>query len=161
VSGAVIRRYQAADFDPVNDLWRRARVQAFPDFQARKGHTAEEDRAYFRRVVLVRNELWVAELDGHAVGFMAITGNFIDQLYVDPEHQRRGIGHALIAHARQLSPTGLRLFTFQSNANGRAFYEKEAVKFGVSPPPEFEPDVEYRWRPGERRGGLRLFPERG
>ena len=31
----------------------------------------------------------------------------------------------------------------------RAFYEKygfTAEKFGVSPPPESEPDVEYHWR---------------
>jgi hypothetical protein len=33
----VIRRYEPADFDAVNDLWRRARLRAFPDFQARKG----------------------------------------------------------------------------------------------------------------------------
>jgi GNAT superfamily N-acetyltransferase len=149
VSRASIRPYRPADFDPVNDLWRRARLQAFPDFQARKGYTAEEDRAFFRTVVLVKHELWVAEVNGVAVGFMAIVGDFIDQLYVDPDHQRRGVGHALIEHARQLSPSGLRLFTFQSNANGRAFYEKEGfavAKFGVSPPPESEPDVEYRWR---------------
>jgi hypothetical protein len=33
----------------------------------------------------------------------------------------------------------------------RSFYEKQgfvAVYSGVSPPPESEPDVEYRWRPG-------------
>jgi hypothetical protein len=31
-------------------------------------------------------------------------------------------------------------------------YEKhgfKAVKFGLSPPPESAPDVEYRWRPAD------------
>ena len=76
--------------------------------------------------------------------------DFIDQLYVDPDHQRKGIGSALIAHAKRLSPSGLRLFTLQINANGRAFYDNAgfvAVRFGVSPPPESEPDVEYHWAP--------------
>jgi GNAT superfamily N-acetyltransferase len=148
MSQAIVRLYRPEDFDPVNDLWRRARVQALPEFQARMGHTAEADRAYFRTVVLVKNDVWVAELGGRPAGFMAIACDFIDQLYVDPDHQRRGIGHTLLAHAKQLSPSGLRLFTLQINANGRAFYEKEGfavVKFGVSPPPESEPDVEYRW----------------
>jgi ribosomal protein S18 acetylase RimI-like enzyme len=146
----LIRRYRPDDFHAVNDLWRRARLHAFPDFQARKGHTAEEDREYFREVVQVKNDLWVAEVDGHPAAFMAIAGDFIDQLYVAPEHQRRGLGAALIEHARVLSPTGLRLFTFQINANGRSFYERHgfvAARLGVSPRPEYEPDVEYRWRP--------------
>jgi len=145
-----IRRFREEDFDEVNGLWRRARLQAFPEFQARKGHTAEEDRHYFRKVVQVKHELWVGEVDGVTAAFMAIAGDFIDQLYVDPAHQGRGIGRALLDHARQLSPTGLRLFTFQSNARGRAFYEKNGfvlARLGVSPPPESEPDAEYRWRP--------------
>ena len=146
-----IRRYEPADFDAVNDLWRRSRLRAFPDLQARKGHTAEEDREYFRDVVLVRHDVWVVELDGRVAGFLAIAGDFIDQLYVDPDHQRKGLGRTLIAHARRLSPSGLRLSTFQINHAGRAFYEGQgfvAARLGVSPPPESEPDVEYRWHPG-------------
>ena len=48
-------------------------------------------------------------------------------------------------------PAGLRLFTHVDNAPARAFYERlgfRAVAFGVSPPPECLPDVEYAWRPG-------------
>jgi ribosomal protein S18 acetylase RimI-like enzyme len=154
----IIRRYRPDDFDALNDLWRCARLHAFPDFHARKGHTAEEDREYFREVVQVKNDLWVAEVAGRPAAFMAIAGDFVDQLagdfvdqlYVAPEHQRQGLGGALLAHARALSPLGLRLFTFQVNANGRAFYEKHGfivTGLGVSPPPESEPDVEYHWRP--------------
>jgi ribosomal protein S18 acetylase RimI-like enzyme len=42
----------------------------------------------------------------------------------------------------------LRLFTFQRNDKARAFYQKHGfrvVALGVSPAPELEPDVEYRW----------------
>jgi hypothetical protein len=35
----VIRRDRPDDFDPVNDLWRRSRLAAFPDSQARTGYT--------------------------------------------------------------------------------------------------------------------------
>ena len=146
----IVRRYRPEDFDPVNDLWRRSRLAAFPDVQTRTGYTAEDDRDHFREVVQVKNDVWVAEVDGRPAAFMAIAGDFIDQLYVAPEHQRRGIGAALLAHARALSPSGLRLFTFQVNANGRAFYEKHGfviIRLGVSPPPESEPDIEYHWRP--------------
>lgn len=132
-------------------LWRRARLHAFPELEARLGHTLEGDRRFVREILPARTALWVAEADGRALGFLAIAGDFIDQLFVDPDHQGRGAGSALIAHAKMLSPVGLRLFTFQSNARARAFYEKRgfvAARFGVSPAPESEPDVEYRWTPG-------------
>jgi ribosomal protein S18 acetylase RimI-like enzyme len=67
---------------------------------------------------------------------------------VAPDTQRRGVGSALITHAMRLSPTGLALHTHQQNSSARRFYEKHrfyAAMFGTSPPPEREPDVEYRW----------------
>jgi GNAT superfamily N-acetyltransferase len=144
----LIRPYKSDDFEAVTRLWRRAREQAFPDFQRRKGHTFEEDQAYFRDVILIENDIWVLEVDETPVAFMAIAGDFIDQLYVHPDYQRIGLGESLLAHARKLSPERLWLYTLQFNTNGRAFYEKNgfvATKFGVSPAPESEPDVEYHW----------------
>ena len=144
----LIRPYKSGDFEATTSLWRRAREQAFPDFQRRKGHSYEEDRVYFRDVILINNDVWVVEANGKPVAFMAIAGDFIDQLYVDPDHQWRGLGKALLDHARSLSPEHLWLYTLQINANGRAFYEKNGfrlIKLGISPAPESEPDVEYHW----------------
>ncbi|MBT3314252.1 MAG: GNAT family N-acetyltransferase [Anaerolineae bacterium] len=144
-----IRLYSPADFDTVTKLWRSAREIAFPEFQRTKGYSFEEDCAYFKNMLLKENDVYVTELDGIAVAFMAIKGDFIDQLYISPDHQRKGIGTALIAHARILSPEKLWLYTFQSNLNGRAFYERNgfiATKFGISPPPESEPDILFEWK---------------
>jgi ribosomal protein S18 acetylase RimI-like enzyme len=148
VRNFIIRPYQSDDFEPVTTLWRRAREQAFPDFQRRKGHAFEEDQTYFRDVILINNDVWVVEEEDVPVAFMAIAGDFIDQLYVHPDYQRSGLGESLLAHARTLSPEHLWLYTLQINTNGRAFYEKNGfriVKLGISPAPESEPDVEYHW----------------
>jgi GNAT superfamily N-acetyltransferase len=148
VRNFLIRPYISDDFDPITRLWRRAREQALPDFQRRKGHTFAEDQEYFWTVTLMENDLWVAELDEKSVAFMAIGGDFIDQLYVDPDYQRQGLGRGLIEYAKSLSPEHLWLYTLQINTNARAFYEQNGfrpVKFGLSPPPESEPDVEYHW----------------
>lgn len=145
----IIRPYKSDDFEAVTKLWRRAREQAFPDFQRRKGHTFEEDQAYFRDVILVENDVWVLVVDGIPAAFMAIAGDFIDQLYVARENQRSGFGRALLEHAKALSPERLWLYTLQINTNGRAFYEKNGfhiAKLGISPAPESEPDVEYHWK---------------
>jgi len=145
----IIRDYRDADFDAVTILWRVAREKSLPDFQRKKGYFFYEDQNYFRDHVLTRNHVWVVEVDDHPVAFIAIVNEFIDQLYVHPDYQRRGIGKALLDFARERSPEHVWLYTLQVNVHARAFYEKNgftAEKFGVSPPPESEPDVEYHWR---------------
>lgn len=145
----LIREYRAEDFEAVTVLWRIAREKSLPDFQRQKGYFFYEDQDYFRSHVLRENEVWVVEVDRRPVAFMAMKNDFIDQLYIHPDHQRHGIGQALLDFARQRSGEHIWLYTLQVNVNARAFYEKNgfiAEKFGISPPPELEPDVEYHWR---------------
>ncbi len=145
----VIREYSAYDFDAVTILWRVARERSLPEFQREKGYFFFEDQDYFRDHILTKNIVWVAEIDKRAVAFMAVEGEFIDQLYIHPNYQRRGIGKALLDFARGQSPDHLWLYTLQVNVNACVFYEKNgfvAEKFGISPAPESAPDVEYHWR---------------
>jgi len=143
------RLYQNADFDALLILWRIAREKSLPDFQRHKGHFLYEDLWYLREHLLPENTVWVVEDEqGRPLAFMAIKADFIDHLYVHPDHWRQGIGDALIQFARTLSPQHLWLYTLQDNVNARAFYEKNgfiATKLGISPPPENEPDVKYEW----------------
>ncbi len=144
-----IRDYRPEDFDAVTILWRIAREKSLPEFQRAKGHFFFEEQDYFRDHVLKDNRVYVVEIDERPVAFIAIREAFIDHLYVHPGYQRRGIGKALLDYARQCSPEHLWLYTLQINLNARTFYEKNgftAEKFGISPPPESEPDVEYHWR---------------
>jgi ribosomal protein S18 acetylase RimI-like enzyme len=133
-------------------MWRRSREDAQPWLEARMGHTPADDLRHFRDVISAKCDVWVVLDAGRAVGLLALAGGHVEQLYVEPAAQRRGVGTVLIEHARSLSPGGLTLFTHQSNARARAFYEKvgfRAVRFGVSPAPESEPDVAYAWHPDD------------
>ena len=143
-----IRPYTSNDFAPVTQFWRHSREVALPEFERIKGHSYEEDCAYFKNHILVENDVYVVEINGMPVGFLAIKDDFIDRLYVAPKHQRQGIGRSLLEFARSLSPKHLWLYTLQINLNARTFYEKNgfvATKLGISPPPESEPDVMYEW----------------
>jgi GNAT superfamily N-acetyltransferase len=144
-----IRDYRAADFDAVTILWRIAREKSIPEFQNAKGHFFFEDQDYFHDFILKQNKVFVVESDHRPIAFMAMKDQFIDQLYVHPGRQKIGVGKALLEYARSLSPEHVWLYTLQINTNARAFYEKNGFvpeKFGISPPPESEPDVEYHWR---------------
>jgi ribosomal protein S18 acetylase RimI-like enzyme len=144
----IIRLYRPEDFDDITRLWFEAEKVAMPKLMERMGHTLEDAREYFSRVVVTEDQIWVYERDGLPLGFLAIQGDFIDRLYVDPAYHRQGIGQALLMKARQLLPKHMWLYTHAENKMARAFYEKNgfvAEKFGVSPEPESEPDVEYHW----------------
>ena len=145
----MIRPYREEDLERVTKFWFDAMEVAMPRLAQRLGHDLVGAREYFKNVVAVENQLWVYELDHKPVGYLGINGEFIDRLYVDPAYHRRGIGQKLMDHAYMLSPNHLWLYTHQANLIARAFYEKNhfvAEKFGVSPAPESEPDVEYHWR---------------
>ena len=145
----LIRLFRDDDFEMVTQFWYRAMDAAMPGLQTRLGHTLEGAREYFKKFVAVENQLWVYELESKPVGYLGIHHDFIDRLYVDPAYHRRGIGQALLDHARTLSTDHLWLYTHAANKMARSFYDKNgfvAEKFGISPSPESEPDVEYHWR---------------
>ena len=113
-------------------------------------HSHDDNLLHFGQVVAKENDIWLAVEDGTTVGFLAIRGETIDQLYVEPGRQRSGVGSALVARAKEISPTRLTLFTHQRNERAREFYERRgfrAMEYGVSPAPESEPDVRYEWIP--------------
>jgi ribosomal protein S18 acetylase RimI-like enzyme len=144
-----VRNYRPEDFDAVTILWRISREKSVPEFQRVKGYFFYEDQDYFRDHILKENQVFVVESNAKPVAFMAIRDDFIDQLYVHPDYQQQGIGRVLLAFARHRSAEHIWLYTLQINTNARAFYEKNgfvAERFGISPPPENEPDVEYHWR---------------
>lgn len=143
-------RYQPENLMETVSMWRGSKRSAFPYVAAIQQHTFENDLEYFRDSLAGRSEVWLARRNGRIVGMMALAGHMIDQLFVAVEAQRTGVGAALVCKAKERSPEGLELFTFRKNFPARAFYEKHGfaiVRFGVSAPPENEPDVEYRWSP--------------
>jgi GNAT superfamily N-acetyltransferase len=112
-------------------------------------HSPEEDRAYFRDRVFADCTVWGAFDDGRLVGFIAFRKDWIDQLYVAPFAQRRGIGKSLLGIAKA-AHLNLSLWTFQRNEHARSFYEANGflpveITDG-SRNEEQEPDILYRWR---------------
>ena len=147
-----IRRARPDDLEAAVGVWERARWDAHSGLEERLSYSHEDNLRHFRDVVTRENEVWLAVEGDEVVGLLALGDRKIDQLHVEPRCQGRGVGTALLDRAKELSPEGITLFTFQRNERARAFYERRgfrAVRFGVSPPPESEPDVQYAWGSGE------------
>jgi putative acetyltransferase len=145
----IIRLYKPEDFVDITRIWFDAEIVAMPKLMERMAHKLEDAREYFQRAVVAECQIWVYEQDGFPLGFFAVRGDFLDRLYVDPAHHRQGIGQALLMKVRQLLPKHIWLYTHAANKMACSFYEKNgfvAEKFGISPEPEAEPDIEYHWR---------------
>lgn len=146
-----LRRALPEDLAGAVAVWERARWDARqPRLVERTKYSHADNLRHFRDVVMRDNEVWLAVEANAIFGLLALGEHEIDQLHVEPRCQRRGVGTALLDRAKQLSPEGLSLFTHQGNEQARAFYERHGfrpVAFGVSPPPESEPDVKYAWEP--------------
>lgn len=143
-----IRPFRDADFDALVARWHETNLASFPDVETEQRHTLDDARGFFRNTLLATSEVWVAEELPALQGLIALSGDWIRQLSVFPECQRRGTGTRLLQHAKDRARSELRLYTLQGNRRAREFYEKRgfrAIAFGTSPAPECLPDVQYLW----------------
>jgi GNAT superfamily N-acetyltransferase len=148
-----IRKCKAGEIESVTRMWRRSRDLARPELEARMGYSAADDLAFFDNVLMKTCAVWIIIRDARPVGLLALENDSIEQLYIDPPEQGKGLGSALIELSKRGSPRRLELYTHVSNSNARRFYEHHgfrATKFGTSPAPESEPDVKYVWSGEER-----------
>src|SRR5688572_25238021 len=126
----MLRPARPQDADALAGILRAAMRGAMPSLP--ELHTPDDDRRFLGEVVLPEQEVWVAEADGVVAGFTALGTRegveFMEHLYVAPEHQRRGIGTALMEKAKARRPTGFRLWVFQRNAGARDFYERHGFR---------------------------------
>lgn len=114
-------------------------------------HPPETVAPFLARRAAEADHAWLAEEDGGGLGFLILHAGVVEHLYVLPSHQRRGIGAALLARARTMSPDGLSLWCFARNAPALAFYAREgfvvAEATDGSRNEEREPDRRLVWRP--------------
>ena len=142
----MLRQLKLEDMDAAARVVRTAFDQALPSLAGL--HTPEEDQWFFRERVFNTCEMWGA-FDGAAMtAIIAFREGWIDQLYVLPEAQRRGVGKDLLQVAQNAFDR-LQLWTFQRNAPARRFYEARGFAFiqqtDGARNEEKEPDALYLW----------------
>ncbi|MDQ4054598.1 MAG: GNAT family N-acetyltransferase [Actinomycetota bacterium] len=95
------------------------------------------------------SEGWVAEKDGRIVGYLVLSQDWLDDLYLAPDVYGSGIGSALLDVAKSRRPDGFLLWVFESNAGARRFYRRhglvELERTDGSTNEEHSPDVRMAW----------------
>lgn len=85
-------------------------------------HSLAGDVKFFTRIVS-EQYVEVIEVEGEIVGFCSTHDGWIEQLYIHPDHQGRGLGAAFMARAKTRDDA-LQLWVFQQNTAAQDFYAK-------------------------------------
>ena len=116
----MIKKYRTEDTDALVLIWQSANALAHSfladDFVAQ---VAQD----MRNIYLPNAETWVLEQDDKPLGFIALVGDEIGGLFLEPSFHGRGFGKALTDHAVALHGP-LRVEVFEKNVIGRRFYDR-------------------------------------
>ena len=115
-----IRQYRESDLEAVLSSWEKATILAHPfmtdDFIA-------QERKNVAEIYIPNTDTWVVEIDGNVEGFIALMGNEVGAIFLQPQFHGRGAGKALMDKARELHGD-LEVEVFKENAIGRKFYSQ-------------------------------------
>ena len=121
----LIRPYKQTDVAAILDSWENASRLAHPFLERA---FLDQERKNIPELYLPNAETWVAEVDGSVIGFIALLGDEIGGLFVQPSHHKNGVGRALVDKARTGIDT-LYVEVFDKNTIGSAFY----TRYGFTP----------------------------
>jgi chorismate mutase/ribosomal protein S18 acetylase RimI-like enzyme len=143
-----LRPASADDLPAIADLYLRVRESAVPAMPPQI-HTVEEVHAYVSGWDLGKRDVWVAHVDDEPAAFMVVEDDWLNSLYVLPQHAGQGVGSALLDVAKSLRPGGFCLWVFESNTPARDFYRHrglvELEHTDGSSNEEKAPDVRMAW----------------
>ncbi|MEH6648630.1 MAG: GNAT family N-acetyltransferase [Motiliproteus sp.] len=116
----IIRQYVKQDLADLMSAWENASALAHPFLTAEFQDKVRQD---IPSLYLPNADTWVAEVNGVVVGFVALLGNNVGALFVEPPFHRKGVGKALMDKAQAIHGD-LEVEVFKANSLGRAFYSR-------------------------------------
>jgi GNAT superfamily N-acetyltransferase len=139
-------------------LWRRAFQRAMGLEEQNRQEQLLDQLEFFARLDPATISVAVDVATTDILGMMVQNGKSLDHLYVHVDHQGHGLGSGFIRLAKERSPTGVELYTFQKNTGAQAFYcahgfvevergfADKADNPWASSSDELA-DIRYRWTP--------------
>ncbi len=112
-------------------------------------HSDDEAHAWVGGWDLAAYDVCVAVLDDRVVGYTRATPTWLDDLYVLPDAQGRGVGTALLDRVLAEHPDGVGLWVFESNRPARDFYARHGFvaleRTDGAANEERAPDIKLVW----------------
>ena len=118
----MIRKFESRDLDAVMQIWLHGNLNAHAFIPA----SFWEAHFEMVRDMLPQAELYVHENEAprQIDGFIGLTENHIEGIFVAKSARSKGIGKALLGYAKSRKPR-LDLSVYQKNERALAFYRRE------------------------------------
>jgi len=125
----MIRQYTDSDVDAVVAIWRSASELAHPFLSS---EFLDKEEGNVRDVYPKFAEIWVKEIEIpetgiKVIGFIALIGNEVGAIFLNPDHHGQGIGRALMDTAINIKGD-VTVDVFKQNEIGRRFYDGYGFK---------------------------------
>lgn len=115
-----IRQYENSDLDAVLSSWEVATRLAHPFMT---DEFIAQERINVAEIYMPNTDTWVVDIDGSIEGFIALMGNEVGAIFLQPKHHGKGAGKALMDKAQELHGD-LEVEVFKENQIGRKFYSR-------------------------------------
>ena len=143
-----LRPATAADLPLLAEIHLAARRAAGGSFPPGV-HRDDDVRAWVAGWDLTTYDVWLASASGRPAGYARCTPTWLDDLYVHPAAQGRGVGSALLDLVKSERPDGFGLWVFESNNPARDFYAAAGFvaleRTDGSANEEQSPDIKMVW----------------
>lgn len=115
-----IRKYENADLGAVLSSWETATRLAHPFMT---DEFIAQEKINVAEIYIPNTDTWVVEIGGKVEGFIALIGNEVGAIFLQPEYHGKGAGKALMDKAQELHGD-LEVEVFKENLLGRQFYSR-------------------------------------
>ena len=119
----MIRELRKADINRVAEIWLDTNIKAHDFIPAQYW----ESNFAFVKEMLSQAEIYVYENEQKIQGFIGMSGDYIEGIFVAAELQSQGIGKLLLKHVKN-KKSELLLNVYQKNTRAICFYKREGFE---------------------------------
>ena len=134
----MIRKLQKVDINRVADIWLKTNLKAHFFIPEQYWISNYE----FVKEMLSQAEVYVYEDDKMIQGFIGVSDEYIECIFVSNEIQSRGIGKMLLDYIKDKKDR-LQLKVYQKNVRAMSFYQREGFTIQSEEMDEFTREKEY------------------
>ena len=134
----MIRKMQNIDIDRVADIWLKTNLKAHY-FIPEQYWTSNYESV---KEMMLQAEVYVYEDDKMIQGFVGLSNEYMEGIFVSDEMQSRGIGKILLDYIKDKKDR-LQLKVYQKNVRAMSFYQREGFTIQSEEMDEFTGEKEY------------------
>lgn len=139
----MIRRIKESDINKVADIWLNTNIETHNFISSQYWH----DNFELVKELLSQAEIYVYEVANSILGFIGLSDDYIEGIFVCHGGQSKGVGKQLLDYVKGIKKQ-LSLRVYQKNARAIKFYQREDFKILTESIEEKTGEKEYlmTWR---------------